>query len=895
MLKYLFASLLATIFLTVSAQQNVGIGTIIPNAKLEISASNPGTPTNQDGILIPRVNAFPVANPGINQNSMMVYLTTTVGANLPGFYYWNDGTTSWKPVGDGKFWELTGNAGTIAGTHFLGTTDNIPFSIRVNNAPGARIDHIRLNTFLGSGAGNINTTGERNIAIGSKAFSSNSNGEKNTVVGVQAMQLNQTGSNNTVYGYDAMFFNQAGERNTAVGVNALYRNLSASNNTAIGLNALYFKETGVQNTAIGLDAGKNNVAGNGNVFVGYKAGEDETGSNKLYISNNFGDANNALIYGEFDNKLLRVNGNMGIGVTSAPNAKLEITATNAATPTNQDGILIPRVDAFPAVNPGINQNGMMVYLTTTVALNLPGFYFWDNGTTSWKTVGEGKFWGLAGNTGTIAGTHFLGTTDNTPFSIRVNNAPGARIDHIKLNTFLGSGAGNVNTTGERNIAIGSKAFSSNSNGEKNTVAGVQAMENNLSGSNNTVIGYDAMSNNASGQRNTAIGVNALLRNLSGSDNTAIGLNALYYKETGEQNTAIGHEAGKNNVAGNGNVFIGFQAGFNETGSNKLYISNKFGDANNALIYGEFDNQLLRVNTNMGIGKTPAHKLDVLGSVNATSFLGDGSTLSNIVNTTAAQTVGGVKTFSSDLVVNGRIGIGLASAIFPLEIKSIFNDLIKFYDNTGTAKWHMNLSSGVLSFTETNVAGNRLVLNPGGEVGIGKQPLTTANDSRLQVKQKGTQNGLGIENANTTDHWDFYVTGAPSDMQLYLNGTHKGTFSNVNGAYALASDSRVKKDITPQTPVISGLMQLQAYQYHYLDNKPTDNFSNGFMAQDVQKIFPDAVVENEMKNGEKRLGINYQYFTVLAVKGFQEQQKIIDSQEGRLKKLEAQVAILLEKK
>ncbi|HOZ80354.1 MAG TPA: tail fiber domain-containing protein, partial [Ferruginibacter sp.] len=84
---------------------------------------------------------------------------------------------------------------------------------------------------------------------------------------------------------------------------------------------------------------------------------------------------------------------------------------------------------------------------------------------------------------------------------------------------------------------------------------------------------------------------------------------------------------------------------------------------------------------------------------------------------------------------------------------------------------------------------------------------------------------------------------------------------------------------------------QAYQYHYLDNHPTDRFSNGFMAQDVQKIFPDAVVENELKNGEKRLGINYQYFTVLAIKGLQEQQQQIQSQEERIAKLEALVKTL----
>jgi hypothetical protein len=33
-----------------------------------------------------------------------------------------------------SFWEVAGNAGTVPGTHFLGTTDNQPLEIRVNNA-----------------------------------------------------------------------------------------------------------------------------------------------------------------------------------------------------------------------------------------------------------------------------------------------------------------------------------------------------------------------------------------------------------------------------------------------------------------------------------------------------------------------------------------------------------------------------------------------------------------------------------------------------------------------------------------------------------------------------------------------------------------------------------------
>lgn len=73
-----------------------------------------------------------------------------------------------------------------------------------------------------------------------------------------------------------------------------------------------------------------------------------------------------------------------VGVnTTAPNSQLDIRSSNQATPANTDGILIPKVDAFPAVNPTAAQQGMLVYLTTAVGPKAPGFYYWDNPTLSW--------------------------------------------------------------------------------------------------------------------------------------------------------------------------------------------------------------------------------------------------------------------------------------------------------------------------------------------------------------------------------------------------------------------------------------------------------------------------------------------------------------------------------
>jgi hypothetical protein len=74
----------------------VGINTATPNAQLEIKSGNQAAPTNTDGVLIPKIDAFPATNPTAAQNSMMVYLTATSDGKPPGFYYWDDATSGWK-------------------------------------------------------------------------------------------------------------------------------------------------------------------------------------------------------------------------------------------------------------------------------------------------------------------------------------------------------------------------------------------------------------------------------------------------------------------------------------------------------------------------------------------------------------------------------------------------------------------------------------------------------------------------------------------------------------------------------------------------------------------------------------------------------------------------------
>ncbi|MGH9195002.1 MAG: hypothetical protein ACRD1T_04595, partial [Acidimicrobiia bacterium] len=82
------------------------------------------------------------------------------------------------------------------------------------------------NTFLGRNAGNLTMTGGLglNTGIGVGALQSNTTGDANTASGAAALARNTTGQSNTASGYRALFGNTTGSANTASGYFALAGN-----------------------------------------------------------------------------------------------------------------------------------------------------------------------------------------------------------------------------------------------------------------------------------------------------------------------------------------------------------------------------------------------------------------------------------------------------------------------------------------------------------------------------------------------------------------------------------------------------------------------------------------------------------------------------------------------
>lgn len=71
-----------------------------------------------------------------------------------------------------------------------------------------------------------------------------------------------------------------------------------------------------------------------------------------------------------------------------PKSTLDIQASATDMPSNTDGILVPRIGAFPSTDPGADQDGMMVFLTAATGSYTKGFHYWDNADGSWVRIGE---------------------------------------------------------------------------------------------------------------------------------------------------------------------------------------------------------------------------------------------------------------------------------------------------------------------------------------------------------------------------------------------------------------------------------------------------------------------------------------------------------------------------
>ena len=121
----------------------------------------------------------------------------------------------------------------------------------------------------------------------------------------------------------------------------------------------------------------------------------------------------------------------------------------------------------------------------------------------------------------------------------------------------------------------------------------------VGGSGNTFFGSKAGSKLNGGTYNTFIGGAAGRDMTQGNDNVLLGNSAGRSIVTASRNVIVGANAGLTS-SGSDNVLIGNWAGSSETNDARLYIESLTNDPTNPLIYGEFDNDIVRINGDLEV-------------------------------------------------------------------------------------------------------------------------------------------------------------------------------------------------------------------------------------------------------------------------------------------------------
>ena len=210
------------------------------------------------------------------------------------------------------------------------------------------------------------------------------------------------------------------------------------------------------------------------------------------------------------------------------------------------------------------------------------------------------------------------------------------------------------------------------------------------------------------------------------------------------------------------------------------------------------------------------------------------------------------------------------------------------------------------YIRTGKLGGNVYINdgPSGHIIMGRGDtrvgINTPNPSfSLDIRQLHQSGILLTEPSQNNNRWEqalgSYGGGPQSSYNFFYNGQLKSYFRPTDGVQILTSDGRVKENITAISSVLDKILRLNPVTYEMKYRNPQHKVSYGFIAQEVKAIFPEMVTVSSMEV-EKGItisdfnGLNYDSFKVIAVKGVQEEQLLLEQQQQLqneiIKRLEA---------
>ena len=252
--------------------------------------------------------------------------------------------------------------------------------------------------------------------------------------------------------------------------------------------------------------------------------------------------------------------------------------------------------------------------------------------------------------------------------------------------------------------------------------------------------------------------------------------------------------------------------------------------------------------------------------------------------------------TADKIATGAVGTSEINTAAEPTVSTIYsNGWFRSYGNTG---WYnqthgggiyMEDSTWVRTYNGKNFYSSGEIRADGGFNFLAPSGIPAIKANNAYILLRGAQSISSPYSVVLTSPSGAFATNWPSGWGGGL-ATWDIICASIQGNIVNTSDARIKEQVASISCATETIMKFRPVSFYWTKdyNSSLKNQQFGFIAQEVEKIMPELVIQgsyDDIKKQEGYKSLNYIGIIPFLTKAIQEQQQKIESLEERIKKLE----------